>query len=423
MVNNSKIVFNLKSEQLEYLNKHQVNQIDYVLVTIKDLSEKYLKDLFVKWNSTYELDGIIIEVNNLQLQNKLGRETSTNNPCYARAYKGNFEEQKSTTQTGVTWAVSKQGLLKPVIQVEPVRLDGVNVTNITANNAKFYVDMKLGIGAIVTLKRSGMVIPLIVKVVKPVNEIVLPTCCPSCKSTNIGWNDNHIELICLNSDCSGQQLGKIISFFNILGIDNVGEGVCNQLYDAGYNTIHKILSLKQSDLENLERFGKRKAEIVYESIHSKLHNVPLAKLQHAVGIFNNLGSKKLALVEHFQHKPTITELIAIDGFSDISAKAYLEGYDKFNDFIKNLPITIMKTEKIESFSNELNGASFCFTGVRLKDCEEKIEKMGGKIASGVSKTLTYLVMKEKGSGSSKESKALDLGVKILTVDELEKMLK
>lgn len=113
------------------------------------------------------------------------------------------------------------------------------------------------------------------------------------------------------------------------------------------------------------------------------------------------------------------EILSIDGFAEISASSYIDGFDKFREFIKDLPITIIEVEKT---SSELEGKSFCFTGLRRKDIESIIESRGGKVASGVSKNIDYLIAKDPGSGSSKLTKAKDLGVILLSIDELEKML-
>jgi DNA ligase (NAD+) len=421
MVGGSTTEFMYKSQQLEFLNRYQTNQVAFEVVSISDLTEEYLKDLFVKWNKTYELDGIIIEIDSIVLQHKLGRERN-NNPAYARAYKGNFEEVKDTSYTGVTWNVSKQGLLKPIIHIEPIRLDGVTVSNVTGNNAKFIQDMGIGSGSVLKVKRSGMVIPLIVSVVEQ-GQVELPTTCPACKCDTVAWNENKVELVCFNDECVGQQLQKIIAFFSILGVDNVSEGVCTQFYEAGYDTIHKILAMTQDDMERLDRFGKRKAQIVYKSIHSKLTNVAISKLQHATGLFKGLGSKKLALLEQFETKPCIEDITKLEGFSDISAHAYIEAYDKFYAFIQGMPITIQKTQKIEATGDGLVGVSFCFTGVRSKEAELSIQSKGGKIASGVSKTLTYLVVKDASVNTSKTQKAQELGCNVITLAELLDMLK
>ena len=148
----------------------------------------------------------------------------------------------------------------------------------------------------------------------------------------------------------------------------------------------------------------------------------MSKLQHATGMFKGLGSKKLALLEHFTEKPTIDQVSSIEGFAEISAKSYIESYDNFFNFIKDLPITIVQKKEVVLESNDLDGKVFVFTGVRRKDLNEVIESRGGKIGSSVSKNTTHLIMKAVGSGSSKEKKAIELGVEIMTVEQLENML-
>jgi DNA ligase (NAD+) len=306
--------------------------------------------------------------------------------------------------------------LKPVLQVEPINLDGVTVSNVTGNNAKFVKDNGLGIGSKVRIIRSGMVIPKIVEILETV-EFVMPTI----EGVELVWNDAGIELMTANKT-DEQTIKQNIAFFEILDTDNVGEGVVRQLYEAGYKTIESILKITINDLESIDRFGKRKATIVYNAIKKSVLNVSLSKLQHATGIFMGLGSKKLILLEDFTTKPTFDEVMNIEGFAEISTKTYLDNYDNFFEFIKDLPITIEKKVEAVKVGNDLEGMNFIFSGVRRTDLEEIIESRGGKIASSVSKNTSHLVMKSKGSGSSKENKAIALGVKIFTVDELETLL-
>jgi DNA ligase (NAD+) len=406
-----------KKELIDELNNNQEIKVSYHISKISDLSENLLIDLFKEWSIDYEIDGLIIEINNLNIQEELGRETSTSNPCFSRAFKHiSFVENKITTVTGITWNVSKQGLLKPVLQVEPINLDGVTVSNVTGNNAKFVKDNGLGIGSKVRIIRSGMVIPKIVEILETV-EFVIPTI----EGVELVWNDAGIELMTANKT-DEQTIKQNIAFFEILDTDNVGEGVVRQLYEAGYKTIESILKITINDLESIDRFGKRKATIVYNAIKKSVLNVSLSKLQHATGIFMGLGSKKLILLEDFTTKPTFDEVMNIEGFAEISTKTYLDNYDNFFEFIKDLPITIEKKVEAVKVGNDLEGMNFIFSGVRRTDLEEIIESRGGKIASSVSKNTSHLVMKSKGSGSSKENKAIALGVKILTVDELENLL-
>jgi len=406
-----------KKEILDTLNNGQRSKVNYHICKVSELTEELLIGLFHKWSVDFEIDGIIIEINDLTLQNKLGRETSSNNPVWARAFKHpSFEQSAETDVIGISWNISKQGLLKPTLHINPVKLDGVTVSNVTGNNARFVKDLGLGVGAKVVVKRSGMVIPIIADVIKPVDFVQ-----PTIDGVEIDWNEAGIELITL-TETDDQKLKKIVAFFEILEADNVSEGVITQLWDAGYKTIKDILSLKTSDLEKIDRFGKRKAQIVFDSIQKSVSNVQLSKLQHATGIFKGLGSKKLVLLEDFKTKPTIDQVMSIEGFAEVSAKSYIDSYDVFFDFIKDLPVTIVEKVEAAKVGTDLDGKQFVFTGVRRADLESVIESRGGKIGSGVSKNTTYLVMKAVGSGSSKEKKAIELGVQVITVEQLEKLL-
>lgn len=400
-----------KSEILSQLNSCQTIEVPFQIEKINNLTESLFIKLFHEWSKEYEIDGLIIEVNNIDLQNKLGRETSSNNPVWARAFKHpSFEQSATTDVVGISWNISKQGYLKPILHVNPVKLDGVTVSNVTGNNARFVKDMGLGIGSKVVVKRSGMVIPIIADVIQKV-DFVMP------EIPNIDWSNSGIELMTLE-ETDDQRLKKIIAFFDILESDNVSEGVVTQLWNAGYRSIKEILNLTISDLQKIDRFGKRKSQIVYESIQKSINDVSLSKLQHATGIFNGLGSKKLILLENFKEKPSIEEIMSIDGFAETSAKVYVDNWDKFFDFIKDMPIKIKERKESKSIGNDLEGKQFVFTGIRRSDIEQIIESRGGKIGSSVSKNTTYLIMKEKGSGSSKERKAIDLGIEVITVDDL-----
>ena len=412
----SRNMFQSKKQILDELNSNQSVKVPYHICRISDITEELLINLFHEYSIDYEIDGLIIEINDLNTQMTLGRETSSNNPVWARAFKHpSFEQSAETEIIGISWNISKQGYLKPTLHISPVKLDGVTVSNVTGNNARFVKDMGIGVGAKVIVKRSGMVIPIIADVIETV-EFQMPDV------DNIDWNENGVELITL-TETDDQKLKKNISFFEILESDNVSEGVITQLWDAGYKTISDILNLTTSDLEKIDRFGKRKAKIVHESIQKSVTNVSLSKLQHATGIFKGLGSKKLLLLEDFVTKPTVDQIMSIEGFAEISAKSYVDSYDEFFNFVKDLPITISEKVEVVKTGNDLDGKQFVFTGVRRKDLEEVIVSRGGVIGGSVSKNTTYLVMKEKGSGSSKETKAISLGVTILTVEELEDLLK
>lgn len=408
--------YSTKSDLIDALNANQEIKVEYHICKISELTEELLISLFHKFGAEYEIDGLIIEINNIALQKELGRETSSNNPCYARAFKHtSFEQSAESEVVGISWNISKQGYLKPIIHINPVRLDGVTVSNVTGNNARFVKDMGLGVGSRIRVVRSGFVIPLIVDVIKTV-EFQMPD------MENIEWDDRGIDII-TKEVTEQQKFKQLVSFFEVLEADNFGEGVIGQIWDAGFKTVEQILNLTPRDLEKLDGFGARKSIIVFNSIQKATKDVPLSKLQHSTGIFKGMGSKKLALLEHFRTKPTFEEVIKIEGIGEVLAKEYVSKYDEFFQFISNLPITIEEKVEAVKVSNDLDGMTFVFTGIRDKASEELIESRGGKIGSGVSKNTTHLVCKDPSSGSSKLEKAKSLGVKIISLEELHNILK
>ena len=408
--------YNTKSDLLKSLNDGQEIKVPFKVIPIKDLTHEILFDLFKSWSQDFEIDGLIVEVDSLQTQDQLGRETSSNNPVWARAYKSpDFEQVAETTIIGISWNISKQGFLKPTLHVNPVKLDGVTISNVTGNNARFVKDLGLGAGAKVLIRRSGMVIPIIYDVVEKV-DFQMPNV------PNIDWNENGVELMTLD-ETDEQRFKQTVSFFEILEVDNVGEGVVKQLWEAGFDSVKAILELTPDKLSKLEGFGKRKAMIVYNSIQSKTKDIQLSKLQHATGFFKGLGSKKLALLEHFETKPTLDQVISIEGFAETSAESYLNSYDKFFTFVKELPVTIEEKVEVVAVGDDLVDMVVVYTGIRDKNSEEVIVSRGGKIGSSVSKNTTHLICKDPNSGSSKLEKAKSLGVKIMTLGDLNELLK
>jgi len=402
--------FKTKKDMLDYLNSYQKVKVDYKINKVSELTEEYLKTLYSSWSQNYEIDGLIIEVNDISLWEKLGRERN-NNPKYAIAYKGSFEEVGETICIDIEWDISKGGNLIPVAILNPIKLDNAMVSRVTLNNASFMKEMGIGIGSNVCIIRSGAVIPKIIKILNKV-EFKYP-------DIECDWNGVHLKT---KYETDDQKKKKILSFFQILEVENVSDKTVDLLWNSDYQTIKDILNMSEDDFRNLERFGDRKASNVYNAIHSKLKDVSLSKLQHASNIFSVLGSKKLLLLEHFKSKPTLEKVMKIEGFSYISAEDYLNGYDKFFEFIKDLPITIKKTEKVKTTDNSLKNKIFVFTGYRSTEFEKMILEKNGELGSSISKKTSYLCVKDINSNSSKIQKALELGVQILDMEQLKNLL-
>ena len=314
--------------------------------------------------------------------------------------------------------------MKPVAQLKPIELDGVTISNVTLNNAKFVKENGIGVGSVVTIKRSGMVIPLIIDVIKKVKFEM-----PIIDDVEIDWNENGVELVVL-TETDDRKLKEIISFFSILGVEQVSEGVLSQLYNAGYDNIKKLLLMKQEDMIGLEGFGSRKSSIVYYNIQSKIKNVELSKLQHASNIFTGLGSRKLSLLKHFKVKPSLDEVMKIEGFSEISANSYLNGYDKFRKWIKSLPISIENNKLTELITNnnQTTMKTFEMTGSpkplfeNKQDFVEFMEKKGF-IHTGMNKETDLLITNELESKSGKMGKAIKYGTEIKSYEQIFEEIK
>jgi NAD-dependent DNA ligase/O-acetyl-ADP-ribose deacetylase (regulator of RNase III) len=417
-----------RSGELGFLNVNNNKMFGYLMPvrikSTKDIDQRFLNRVFDELD-TYQFDGLVVEVNDKFIQGTIGNDTNSLNPAYARAWKPASKDDATSKVTGVTWQISKTGSAKPVVHIEPVDLCGVTISNVTGINAKFMKESKIGVGAVITIIRSGDVIPKIVDVVIPCEENCLPIHCPSC-NTDLAFNSTKVDLVCSNILCRDRVISSNADFLKILGVEEVGEGVVKQLYEGGVETIADILSMKEEDFEELDSFASRKAEITYREIHSKMSDVSLSKIQHASNLFKSLGSTKLALLDRFDSRsniPTRTEIVLTDGFSDKSADAYLKVIEDFWDLYDSISEYVTIKPYVAPIVGAFTDRSFVFTGGKPKEMITKIKDCGGKIGSSVSKKTFMLVVKAKGSGSDKETKATANDVQILDWEELEAFLK
>lgn len=445
-----------KLDQIAVLNMHNVVALPHVLIEGRDITEELLYNLFQQFGMIYDIDGLIIEVNSALIRRQLGYETSTNNPCFARAFKGEFEEVQETEVVEVRRQISKQGYLKPVLGIKPVRLDGATVTSIFVDNERWIAAYGIGVGSRIKVKRSGMVIPRVIEVegVKvlsakefnkwadknwnaftsdshikqslglPVHNYMLP---PEFLDGQAKWNENMIEIV-MNEVTDDIQIQRNIAFFEILEADGISDGIITDLYTKGYKTVKDIVGLVRpanfptksgvADMYNWDGWGIKRANTVADSINKALENATLANLQHASGCFKGLGSSKLQWVldKYYNEKPTFDQLLQIDGYSNISAEAYLDGYENFCVMMYEAGIKI--PEKKETMTNFTE--VIVFTGFRDKELEQYITGKGYKVVSSFTKEVTILVTKDTSSNSSKIEKARKNGTKIIGAEDFKK---
>jgi len=426
-----------KADQLDHLNEFcNSEQVQYRLIPIETVTKKLLDDLYTLWSEHYQIDGLVIDVNNRNLRENLGREDN-NNPAYAIAYKNpEWSGSAEVEVTGITWQVSKQGKLKPVIQIVPTEVAGVVITNVTGYNAKYIFDNNISRGSIIKIIRSGDVIPKHIETISffdfDVDKLRINiNWCPCCDSRT-SWDETRTELMCTNPACKDQQIMKLVHFFAVLEIEDFGEPSIRRFYDAGYTTVYKIMNMGLKEMEGIEGWGERSALKLWEQQHKLVNiGVPLAKLIHSIDVMDGkIGEKTIQLIfdnlpadrVQFGHMP-IEQLIQIDGVAQTTAEVFLEGIRRYSKlaytFINSIKISHIQTPKAQIIGDKFKGQKICFTGCRpSKEMEAEIQAQGGEVVSGVSAKTTILVVKDITSASSKMSKAKELGIKIITINTL-----
>ena len=370
--------------------------------------------LINKQNSDYEIDGIIVQPNTPYKRNISG------NPGYAFAFKVRLDSNLVEAEVQeVEWNISKWGIIKPRIRINPVNLNGVTITYATAFNAKYIVDNNIGPGTIIKLTRSGDVIPFIVDIIKS-THVSMP-------DIEYDWNDTHVDIYTTeNRDIMCIKL--VSSFFTSLKIKHVSEATVRKMYEYGFDTVLKIIQADKSDFEKIEGFGKRLAERTYDNIHQGLKNISLSTLLGSSGVFGmGIGIKKIDLLiktipnildifEELSKDDLFIMINQIEGYSDKTTNKIINNLPWAKKFIENLK-QYVTFKKIKVVSTNLNELRIVFTGFRDKNLEEEIIKRGGKVTTSVSKKTSILIVDDKNSRSSKIQEALKLNIPILEKEE------
>jgi NAD-dependent DNA ligase len=403
----------IKDIGFKTVHKKKVDELSF------DKLSKYL--LKRRTTSKYVIDGIIVCNNEIHPINKEG------NPDYAWAFKDVLDDQKALSKViNIEWNQTKDNILMPTIIIEPVDVGGVTIQRVTGNNAKFIVDNKIGIGAEIEVIRSNDVIPKIEKVIKGV-KVELP---------EGEWNSSGVHLMNTNKDTDDVLIKNIYYFFSTLNTVGLGEKNVEKIYNAGYKTILDFLKLKVDDIKAIEGFKQKSAENIISAIKLSTTNIPLYLLMQASNkLGRGMGGERAKNVldkypnimnEYKKHteKEFINMLKIIDGWEDKTSTIFAQNFKYFVEFYESIKkyITIninisIKKPKI----GLLSGMKIVMSGFRDKELEEFITSNGGEISSGVSKNTSILIIKDYTvSGTSKVTKAKELGVIIHTIDSFGK---
>jgi DNA ligase (NAD+) len=416
------IVPNMKpSEQLKQLKKWGLHVVYYDIYT--DISLSILDGILQKRKkkSIYEIDGIIVTDDNKHTRNLSG------NPSYSFAYKG-MTQTANVKVIEVLWKPSKDGFLVPRIHFEKVRLSQADLEYTTGFNAKFIVDNGIGPGAIITVVRSGDVIPYVMGIIKPVKPS-LP------KNYDYEWDDNGVNILLKNADDNETVIiQRLTKFVRYIGVDNLSEGIIARLVKAGYATIPEIISLTVDDFLSIEGFQETLATKLYNNLHIALDDLNLLTLMAASNIFGRgFGERKIKkildnypdIVEKYSkntHTQWKNKLLALEGFDTITVDSFLTALPDFQKFyyvISDL-VTVKPYINHAKKSGMFKDENVVFTGFRNKDWQKFIESEGGKVTGSVSKNTTMLVFNDGEESSAKYITAKKLGIKTISKSEFAK---
>ena len=376
------------------------------------------------------LDGMVVKVNELQKHEELGYTVKY--PRFMVAYKFPAVE-KVTRLMDVILQVGRTGVVTPVAVVEPVEIEGAIVERATLHNFDEIERKDIRIGDFVIILRSGDVIPKITKVLKERRDgseriVKRPTSCPVCGSELL---DEGALIKCQNLSCEARVVNSIIYFASkqCLNIDGLGEKIVEQLYKAGLvRSVLDLYSLTMEQLLTLEGFKEKKARNLLNAIEASKGS-ELWRFINALGIehIGEVASKQLALAFGLEYKNATEEnLLALDGFGEEMAKSFLEFMRVNKETVLELEAIIQPTPPLqeeEAVENPFKDKRVVLTGTMSKprnDIKQMLEKLGAKVSSGVSKKTDYVIYGE--DAGSKYDKALTLGVKTITEEEMWEML-
>lgn len=387
----------------------------------------------------YEIDGMVVKVNDIALQEKLGM--TSHHPRWAIAFK--FKARQATTKLiGVEFQVGRTGAVTPVAKLEPVHLGGVTVSSISIHNEDYIKEKDLKVGDTVLIERAGDVIPQIVNSLPELRKgneqnIEFPKHCPICKSTLFKEQDEAVWR-CVNIECEAQVIEKIIHFVSkdAMDIKSFGEANVRKFYEAGLlKDIPGVYQLQFDEISKLEGFGKKSIDNLQTAIESS-KSQPLHRLIYGLGIrfVGETTAKTLAnSIEHlfdFNNK-TEEELQQLEDVGIKVAKSIQHFFSNHQNIqmleqLEQLGLQLKNTKKEVIVSGGLAGQTFLFTGtlptLKRNEAEVMAEANGGIIVSGVSAKLNYLVVGEDAGSKLEKAKKINT-VKIISEAEFLKLIE
>ena len=427
----------LRSNQMKWMAEQGFDVVEFVKVDNKNIFEAI--DNYAERVHSFEIpsDGLVLTLEDLEYAATLG--TTAKFPRDSLAFKW-ADQQAETILREIEWSPSRTGLLNPIAIFDPVELEGTTVKRASVHNLNIMETLKLGIGDTITVYKANMIIPQIGDNLTKSGNIELPSHCPVCDgATEVKLMTGTKVLTCTNPNCLAKQVKRFSLFVSrdALNIEGLSEQTLLKFIGLGYiKSFADIFRLEnhRDEIVELDGFGKKSYDKLSSSIEKARHTVP-ARILVALGIPGVGVTTAAQIARACENKwakissLSYDELIAINGIGEVMARDYESFFaDEHNksvvlDLVGELDID----ESYEQVGTALSGETFVITGSlehykSRTELKKEIEAQGGKVAGSVSKNTSYLVTNNPESGSSKNKAASELGVKIITEDEIRSML-
>jgi DNA ligase (NAD+) len=386
----------------------------------------------------YEIDGMVIKVNDLKLQDKLGM--TSHHPRWAIAFK--FKARQATSKlTGVEFQVGRTGAVTPVAKLEPVNVGGVTVSSISIHNEEYIKEKNLMLGDTILIERAGDVIPQIVKSFPELRKgdeqkIIFPTTCPVCSHQLFKTEDEAVWR-CTNINCEAQVVERIIHFVSkdAMDIRSFGDANVRKFYELGFlKDVPGVYTLPFDEIRKMDGFGEKSINNLQEAI-AKSKTQPLHRFIYGLGIryVGETTAKTLAnAVENLKDFINFTEE-QLQQLDDVGVKVAKSVYSFFSDAenvklinrLEELGVQLKNEKNTFATDGNLTGKTFLFTGtlnkLKRSEAEAMVESNGGKILGSVSSKLNYLVVGEDAGSKLEKAKKINT-VQIISEEDFIKML-
>ena len=429
--------FKYKDEQFKWLDSLGFDTVPYVKVVKDSIKDEVLN--YKEKIKTFDIpsDGLVLTFNDIKYGESLG--TTAKYPKHSIAFKWK-DETETTKLIKVDWMASRTGLINPVAVFEPVEIEGTIVSRASLHNVSIMEKLKLGVGDEIEVYKANMIIPQIADNLTKSNTIKLPERCPKCGEKLFLENNNEVKcLYCVNEFCPAKLIKRLTLFTsrNAMNIDGISEQILSKFISDGYLSTYADLyhlDKYKEEIINKDGFGIKSYNNIINSINNS-KKVKIANFIYGLGIPEIGLSRAKLICSHCDNdinkviNISFDELSNIDGVGDVIADKWIKTF-KNEEFLKDFNAILNEIEFIKESKNKrlLENLTFVITGSinnfnNRDELVEYIESYGGKCTSAVSSKVDYLINNDSASTSTKNKKAKELNIKIITEDELIKMTK